>query len=75
MTVQDRAVIHVVINFVLEFVAMGIGGGSFISVQPQVGPRARQPAEAEHGAGSAASPSWRTRLEERFQARFVHLGR
>ena len=75
MTVQDRAVIDVVINFVLEFVALGVGGGLFISGRPQVGPRARQPAEAETGAGYAASPSWRTRLEERFQARFVHPGR
>ncbi len=60
-----------VVMSVLGFVAMGVGAGLYVSGRA----RTRPPAEAGRGAGSPPAPSWRARMEERFQSRFDDLGR
>jgi Protein of unknown function (DUF3040) len=56
---------------VLGFVAMGVGAGLYVSGRAGDG----HPAAARPGAGYPAALSWRTRLEERFQARFGDPGK
>ena len=60
-----------VVISVVGFVAMGVGAWLLMSGQP----RTRHPAEAARGPGSAAPSSWRTRMEERFRARFDDPGK
>jgi hypothetical protein len=56
---------------VLGFVAMGVGAGLYVSGRAGNG----HPAAAGPGADSPSTLSWRTRMEERFQARFDDPGR
>jgi hypothetical protein len=70
VTALSLPLLGVVIS-VAGFVAMGVGAGLFLSGRP----RTRHPAEVARGAGSAASSSWRTRMEDRFQARFDDPGK
>ena len=55
---------------VVGFVAMGVG--TWLLVAGRSGPV--HSAGAARDGGSAASPSWRTRMAERFQARFEDPG-
>ena len=60
-----------VVISVVGFAAMGVGAGLLMSRRPP----GRPSAEGGRGAGSAASSPWRTRMAERFQARFDDPGK